>query len=73
MAGRRGRLSEAGLAAKAAAEAHDGKRMYTTGAQVYQVCTDCHAKYLIPFVPPDPTWPKHPKLPDWPDWPKKKG
>jgi len=63
------RLTEAGLAAKAAAEAKDGAKMYTTGAVVYQVCTDCHAKYLLPFVPPDLSWPKHPKLPDLPQGP----
>jgi hypothetical protein len=65
-------LSTAGLAAKEAAEAKDGAKMYTTGAQIYQVCTDCHAKYLLPFVPPDPTWPKHPKLPDLPPLPAPK-
>ena len=57
-------LTEAGIAAKAAAEAKDGQRMFTTGAAIYQVCTDCHAKYVIPFVPKDTSWPEHPKLPE---------
>jgi len=59
-------LSAAGLAAKSAAEAKDGDQMYAVGARIYQVCTDCHAKYLLPFVPPDASWPAHPKLPDLP-------
>jgi hypothetical protein len=59
-------LSAAGAASKAAAEAKDGNKMYVTGAQLYQVCTDCHAKYLLPFVPKDASWPEHPKLPDIP-------
>jgi hypothetical protein len=59
-------LSAAGAASKAAAEAKDGDKMYATGAQLYQVCTDCHAKYLLPFVPKDASWPEHPKLPDIP-------
>jgi hypothetical protein len=66
------RLTDTGLAAKAAAEAKDGAKMYTTGAAVYQVCTDCHAKYLLPFVPLDKSWPAHPKLPDLPPMPKAK-
>ena len=57
-------LSTAGLAAKAAAEAKDDQKLYTTGAQVYQVCTACHAKYYLPYVPKDTSWPEHPKLPE---------
>jgi hypothetical protein len=60
------RLSAAGLASKEAAEAKNGDRMYKTGADLYQVCTDCHAEYLLPFVPKDASWPEHPKLPDLP-------
>ena len=41
-------LIKAGLDGKAAAEAKDPKRMFTTGAAIYQVCTACHAKYVIP-------------------------
>ena len=59
-------LTAEGLASKEAAEAKDGDRMYKTGAELYQVCTDCHAKYLLPFVPKDQSWPEHPKLPDIP-------
>ena len=41
-------LTKAGLAAKAAAEAKDPKRMFTTGADLYAACVACHAKYVIP-------------------------
>lgn len=56
-------LTKTALAAKAAAEAHDEKRLYDTGAAVYQVCTACHAKYVMPFQPK----PGKGDLPDWPD------
>jgi hypothetical protein len=57
-------LTAAGLASKAAAEAKDPQKMYVTGAQIYQVCTDCHAKYYLPYVPKDASWPAHPRLPE---------
>ncbi|MFI4934256.1 MAG: hypothetical protein ACHP7N_06530 [Caulobacterales bacterium] len=56
-------LSQAGLDAKAAAEAKDPQKEYATGAAIYQVCTACHAKYYLPFVPKDTSWPEHPQLP----------
>ena len=63
-------LIKAGLDGKAAAEAHDGPRMFTTGAAIYQVCTGCHAKYVIPAARQaederEKTSPAH--LVDWPD------
>ena len=33
-------------------EAKDAKKMFDTGGQIFQVCTDCHAKYLLPFIDP---------------------
>jgi len=35
-------------AAREAAEAKDPKAMFDTGAAMYQVCVDCHAKYVMP-------------------------
>ena len=44
--------------------------MFTTGAAIYQVCTACHAKYVIPEAAKEEadrekTHPVH--LIDWPD------
>ena len=57
-------MTEHGLAAKAAAEAHDPKKLFETGAALYQTCTGCHAKYVMPYLPKDTTKPV--PLPDWP-------
>ncbi len=38
--------------AQDAVEARDGQKMFDTGGQIFQVCTDCHAKYLLPFIDP---------------------
>ena len=60
-------LTAKGLAAKAAAEAKDPKKMFETGGAVYQVCVDCHAKYVIPaYIKLRDSSPKTPDLPDWP-------
>ena len=63
-------LIKAGLDGKAAAEAKDPQRMFTTGAAIYQVCTACHARYVIPGARAaederEKTTPAH--LTDWPD------
>jgi hypothetical protein len=63
-------LIKAGLDGKAAAEAKDPQRMFTTGAAIYQVCTACHAKYVIPAARAaederEKTTPA--RLVDWPD------
>jgi cytochrome c551/c552 len=52
--------------AKAAAEAKDGKAMFTTGADLYQVCVACHAKYVMPAYIAIRDKTKYPPLPDWP-------
>ena len=57
-------LAQQGLEAKAAAEAHDPKKMFETGAALYQTCTGCHAVYVMPNLPKDTTKPV--ALPDWP-------
>ena len=41
-------LVVAGMQARAAAAAHDAKQVFDAGAAVYESCTACHAKYLIP-------------------------
>ena len=38
-------LVDAGIAAAAAAEAHDVERVFAAGEQVYNVCTACHLRY----------------------------
>ncbi|HEY9217746.1 MAG TPA: hypothetical protein VIO94_06850 [Phenylobacterium sp.] len=40
------RLTKEAMAAKAAAEAKDKQGLFDTGARIYQVCTDCHQKYV---------------------------
>ncbi len=56
-----------GKAAKDAAEAKDPKAMFTTGAAMYEVCVDCHAKYVIPaYVKLRDASPPGPPLPPWP-------
>ena len=59
-----GQMTTEALAAKAAAERHDAAKMFETGAALYQVCTNCHAAYVMPFLPKDER--KMPGLPDWP-------
>jgi hypothetical protein len=44
------RLNAAAMEGRAAAEAHDVDKVFATGGEIYQVCTDCHAKYLLPFI-----------------------
>jgi len=56
-----------GKAAKDAAERKDAKAMFTTGAALYEVCVDCHAKYVIPaYVKIRDSAPPGPPLPAWP-------
>lgn len=55
-----------GKAAKDAAEKKDAQAMYTTGAAMYQVCVDCHAKYVMPAYIAIRDKTKYPPLPDWP-------
>jgi hypothetical protein len=60
------KLQKAGLAAKEAAEKHDAKAMFTTGAEMYAVCTGCHAVYVIPAAIKAAEGQKVVPLPDWP-------
>lgn len=46
------RLSETATRAMEAAEAYDGQAMFDIGGEMYQVCRDCHDKYLVPFLDP---------------------
>ncbi|HEX3701449.1 MAG TPA: hypothetical protein VHV27_12345 [Phenylobacterium sp.] len=60
------RLTDLAIPAKAAAEKHDEKGVYTYGAKIYQVCTDCHEEYVIqPQLRATGPAPGNP-LPDWP-------
>jgi hypothetical protein len=52
--------------AKAAAENKDAKAMFTTGADMYQVCVACHAKYVMPAYIAIRDKTTYPPLPDWP-------
>ena len=60
-------LQKAGFAGKAAAEKHDVKAMFTTGAEIYRVCTGCHAVYVIPAAIKASKGAKVVALPAWPD------
>ena len=46
-------LTREALAVKAATAARDNDRMFKAGGDLYQVCTDCHAKYYIPYLNAD--------------------
>jgi hypothetical protein len=46
-------LTDAALAAKVTVLAKDEKGMFDTGGKLYEVCTACHEKYLLPFLGPD--------------------
>jgi hypothetical protein len=46
-------LTKQALAVKAATAARDNDRMFKAGGDLYQVCTDCHAKYYIPYLNSD--------------------
>ena len=52
-------LNEFAHAAQEAVEAKDGQAMFDTGGKIYEVCTTCHEKYLLPFL--DPTTGEAPK------------
>jgi hypothetical protein len=40
-------MTDAAHAVLAAIEAKDADALFTSGGDLYQVCTDCHAKYLM--------------------------
>ena len=44
------RLTKVALEGRVAAENHDVDTVFAKGGEMYQVCTDCHAKYLLPFI-----------------------
>lgn len=48
-------LSDTGLRAARAAEAHDAEALFTAGSDVYLACTACHAGYNIDLSTPTPT------------------
>jgi hypothetical protein len=52
--------------AKDAAERKDEAAMFKTGADMYQVCVACHAKYVMPAYIKIRDATKYPPLPDWP-------
>lgn len=43
-------LYEAGMRGREAADAHDEKATFDTGGEIYEACTACHEKYLLPFL-----------------------
>lgn len=45
-------MVEAGVQARAAAQAHDVQKVFDAGAAVYESCTKCHAKYVIAAASP---------------------
>ena len=58
------KLTQDGLAAKAAVEAKDSERMFVAGAEMFKTCKACHAKY-VPALQPGAE-PIGAPLPDWP-------
>ena len=58
------KLTQDGLAAKAAVEAKDSAKMYAVGAEMFQTCIACHTKY-VPALQPGAE-PVGAPLPDWP-------
>jgi hypothetical protein len=42
-------LTAAGAAAVKAAQAKDGKAVFDTGGRIYEVCLECHKKYLLGY------------------------
>jgi hypothetical protein len=50
-------LVEVGQRAIKAAEAKDTKAVFDVGAEVYQACVNCHAKYIAPGAPASPKRP----------------
>ncbi|CAN5182501.1 hypothetical protein BH09PSE2_BH09PSE2_11620 [soil metagenome] len=61
------KLQKAGHAAKDAAEKKDAKAMFATCADMYQVCTGCHAVYVIPEAIKAAKDQKVTALPAWPE------
>lgn len=61
------KLQKAGFAAKDAAERKDKDAMFKTGADMYQVCTGCHAIYVIPAAIKAAKGGRVVPLPVWPD------
>lgn len=43
-------LRDRAIDAQKAIQKQDEKAMFQTGADLYQVCVDCHAKYVLPFL-----------------------
>lgn len=43
-------LRDRAIDAQKAIEKQDSAAMFQTGADLYQVCVDCHAKYVLPFL-----------------------
>ena len=54
-------MSDAAETVKAAADAHDGKRIFETGGKLYETCGGCHEKYYIPYVSAGKPVPPPPK------------
>jgi hypothetical protein len=46
-------LVDVGEKAIRAAEARDPQRVFDVGAEVYEACTTCHAKYAAELTPPN--------------------
>ena len=46
-------LVDVGEKAIRAAEAHNEQGVFDVGAEVYEVCTSCHAKYAAELTPPN--------------------
>ena len=56
-------MIQAASQARDAAAARDPKRVFDTGAELYDKCTQCHAQYLAPMYPV-PVTSQPPRTPD---------
>jgi hypothetical protein len=43
-------LTKIAMEGRVAAENHDVDTVFSTGGRIYEVCTACHEKYLLPFI-----------------------
>jgi hypothetical protein len=43
-------MTDQALLARAAVQAKNGDKMFETGAALYDTCSACHQKYLLPFL-----------------------
>lgn len=56
-------MIQAASEARDAAAGHDRKKVFDAGAALYDKCTQCHARYLVPMYPV-PVTTQNPRIPE---------